>query len=100
MSRSGEGGSRQPELFARSRRPTIPLPADHPMVVLTEMLDWTELEARAERIRDRKPKSAAGRPPHLRALLGTITLMAIRKVPYREAEEQIRYYAPHGTCAG
>jgi hypothetical protein len=31
---------------------------------------------------------------NLRATRGALTLMAIRKMPYREAEEQIRYYVP------
>ncbi len=35
MSKSPRGGSRQPELFARSKRPAISLPDDHPMVVGT-----------------------------------------------------------------
>jgi hypothetical protein len=39
-------------------------------VVLTDAVDWTEMEARAERIRESKLKNAAGRPPRLRATLG------------------------------
>jgi hypothetical protein len=64
------------------------------MVMLTDAVDWTEMEARAERIRDNKLKNAAGRPPRLRATLGALTLLALRSRPYREVEEQIRYYAP------
>ena len=92
--RRGSGGSRQPDLFARSKQPKISLPDNHPMVVLTDTVDWTEMEVRAEKIRAKKLKSAAGRPPHLRATLGALTLMALRRLPYREVEEQIRYYAP------
>lgn len=92
--------SRQPDLFPRSKQPTISLPDNHPMVVLTDTLDWTEMEARAEKIRERKLKNAAGRPPHLRATLGALTLMAIRRLPYREVEEQIRYYAPARYLCG
>jgi hypothetical protein len=95
-----QGGNRQPELFARSKRPTIALPDNHPMVVLTNTVDWTEMEMRAEKIRAKKLKNAAGRPPQLRATLGALTLMAIRKMPYREAEEQIRYYAPARYLCG
>jgi hypothetical protein len=61
-----EGGSRQLDLFPRSKRPTIPLPDNHPMVVLTDTLDWTLMEARAQQIRARKLKNAAGRPPQRR----------------------------------
>jgi len=92
--------SRQPDLIPRSKQPTISLPDNHPMVVLTDTLDWTEMEARAEKIRERKLKNAAGRPPHLRATLGALTLMAIRRLPYREVEEQIRYYAPARYLCG
>ncbi len=94
------GGDRQPDLFARSKRPAISLPNNHPMVVLTDTVDWSELEAQAEKVRAKKLKNAAGRPPHLRATLGALTLMAIRKLPYREAEEQIRYYAPARYLCG
>src|SRR3954470_13115760 len=48
--RRGSGGSRQPDLFARSKQPKISLPDNHPMVVLTETVDWTEMEVRAEKI--------------------------------------------------
>ncbi|MBI2898508.1 MAG: transposase [Deltaproteobacteria bacterium] len=100
MPRRRNGSSGQPDLIPRSKKPTIPLPDNHPMVVLTDTLDWTELEARAEKIRERKLKNAAGRPPHLRATLGALTLMAIRRLPYREVEEQIRYYAPARYLCG
>ena len=65
--RGSGGGSRQPDLFARSKQPKISLPDNHPMVVLTDTVDWTEMEVRAEKIRAKKLKNAAGRPPQLRA---------------------------------
>jgi hypothetical protein len=55
---------------------------------------------RAAKIREKKLKNAAGRPPHLRATLGALTLMALRRLPYREVEEQIRYYAPARYLCG
>ena len=100
MSQRRKGGSRQPDLLPRSKRPAISLPDNHPMVVLTDTVDWTEMEVRAEKIREKKLKSAAGRPPHLRATLGALTLMAMRRLPYREVEEQIRYYAPARYLCG
>ena len=100
MSKSQRGGSRQPDLFPRSRRPTIPIDGNHRLVQLTDRLDWTELEARAEVIRGSKLKSAAGRPPHLRVLLGAMVLMATRRMTYRETEDQIRYYAPARYLCG
>src|SRR6266851_4255145 len=93
----GEG---QLELIARSKRSTIEVEASHRLVQLTDRLDWDEVEARAELIRASKLKSAAGRPPHLRALLGAMLLMATRRMSYREAEDQIRYYAPARYLCG
>ena len=65
MPKQMRGGSRQPELFPRSTttRP-IPIEENHRLVQLTDRLDWTELEARAESIRASKLKNGAGRPPH------------------------------------
>lgn len=100
MPRRPTGGSSQPELFARSKCPAIALPDNHPMVVLTETQDWTAMESRVQEIRTRKLKSAAGRPPHLRATIGALVLMALRRLPYRETEEQIRYYAPARYLCG
>ena len=93
-------GNRQPELFPRSKRPTIAVDGNHRLVQLTDRLDWTEMEARAELIRGSKLKNAAGRPPHLRVLLGAMLLMATRRMTYREAEDQIRYYAPARYLCG
>jgi len=68
-------------------------------VVLTDTVDWTEMEMRREDSRE-EAEERGGRPPQLRATLGALTLMAIRKMPYREAEEQIRYYAPARYLCG
>lgn len=100
MTKNAKRGSRQRDLIPRAKSAVIPLSEDHPMVVLTDALDWTEMEVRAEKIRARKLKNAAGRPPHLRALLGALTVMAVRRLPYRETEEQIRYYAPARYLCG
>ncbi len=98
--RRGGGGSRQKELVPRSKCPTIPIEPNHRLVVLTEETDWPELEARAEEIRRSKVKSAAGRPPHLRALLGGLMLKATRDMTWREVEDQIRHYAPARYLCG
>ena len=57
------------------------------------------MEVRAQKIRAKKLKNATGRPPRLRATLGALVLIAIRQRPYRELEDQIRYYARHATGA-
>jgi hypothetical protein len=87
-------------LVPRSKRASIEVAPSHRLVELTDRLDWEDLEARAELIRASKLKSAAGRPPHLRALLGAMLLMATRKMSYRDAEDQIRYYAPARYLCG
>ena len=100
MQPSSGGGNRQPDLLPRSKCPTIPIAEDHKLVQMTDTLNWTELEDRAQQIRIEKLKNAAGRPPHLRATLGAMLLMATRKLTYREAEDQIRYYAPARYLCG
>ena len=93
-------GKPQADLFPRSKRPIIPLADNHRLVQLADTLDWIELEDRAQQIRLDKLKNAAGRPPHLRATLGAMLLMATRKITYREAEDLIRYYAPARYLCG
>lgn len=92
--------SRQGELFARARRATIALDETHRLVLMTHELDWTELEEVVQAIRMSKLKSAAGRPPHLRALIGAVLFRATRKMTYRVTEEQIRHYAPARYLCG
>ena len=67
MQLSSGGANRQRDLSPRSKRPTIPIAENHRLVQLTDTLDWTEMEERAQQIRAEKLKNAAGRPPHLRA---------------------------------
>jgi IS5 family transposase len=95
-----KSGSRQGELFARSKRPVIALDENHRLVKLTDELDWTELEAIVETIRRSKLQSAAGRPPHLRALIGAVVFRATRHMSYRDTEDQIRHYAPARYLCG
>jgi hypothetical protein len=100
MGKQRSGGSRQAELFPRSRRPVISIERNHRLVLLTEEIDWTELEERVEQIRASKLKSAAGRPPQLRALIGALLLKATRDMTWREAEDLIRHYAPARSLCG
>jgi Transposase domain (DUF772) len=100
MSTRRKRGNRQPELFARSTKPVIAIEMNHRLVRLTHELDWTELEEIVEEIRARKLKNAAGRPPHLRALIGAVVFRATRRITYRETEDQIRHYAPARYLCG
>lgn len=100
MSTKAGGGRRQGELFPRAKRSAIALDAQHPLVRMADLLDWDELLERAEKIRARRVRSRAGRPPHLRALLGAMLLRATKKMTFRDAEDQIRYYAPARYLCG
>ncbi|HET6410853.1 MAG TPA: transposase [Anaeromyxobacter sp.] len=100
MPKKRGSGSRQSDLIERSKRPTIPIDPNHRLVVLTDETDWTELEERVDEIRMGKLKNAAGRPPHLRALIGALLLKATRDMTWREAEDLIRYYAPARYLCG
>lgn len=92
--------SRQGELFARSKRSVIEIAPTHRLVMITEETDWTELEELVQEIRRRKLKNEAGRPPHLRALIGALVFRALRQMTYRETEDQIRHYAPARYLCG
>ena len=92
--------SRQGELFRRSTRAVIALDENHRLVLMTQEIDWTELEELVQAIRMSKLKSEAGRPPHLRALIGAVVFRATRKMTYRDTEDQIRHYAPARYSCG
>ena len=93
-------GSRQQEFFRRSIKPVITIAENHRLVRLTDELDWTALEEVVQEIRRIKLKSEAGRPPHLRALIGAVVLRATRHMTYRDTEDQIRHYAPARYLCG
>jgi len=92
--------SRQAELFARSKRAMIEIAPTHRLMMITDETDWTELEEIVQEIRRRKLKNEAGRPPHLRALIGALVFRALRRMTYRETEDQIRHYAPARFLCG
>src|SRR5262245_37451971 len=92
--------SRQGELFVRSTRPARALDENHRLVLLSHEIDWTALEELVQAIRLSKLKNEAGRPPHLRALIGALVFRATRKMTYRDTEEQIRHYAPARYLCG
>lgn len=93
-SRRTPGGNREAKLLPRTKAATISITANHRLVVMTHDIDWVELLELIQAIRMRRLKSSAGRPPQLRALAGAVVLRATRKMTYRDAEDQIRYYAP------
>lgn len=100
MAASRRPRSRQAELFARSKRTVIEIAPSHRLVMITDETDWTELEELVQDIRRRKLKNEAGRPPHLRALIGAVVFRALRRKTYRDTEDQIRHYAPARYLCG
>lgn len=100
MSTRQKRGSRQAELFPRPKRSVIEIAPTHRLVMITEETDWTELEELVQAIRRSKLKNEAGRPPHLRALIGALVFRALRQRTYRDTEDQIRHYAPARYLCG
>lgn len=100
MSNRTRFGRGQLELVSRSRRSVIDVDLKHPLVVLTDTIAWDELIERVTQIRAAKLSSPAGRTPHLRATIGVQVLLAVKNMPYREAEDFIRYYAPARYLCG
>lgn len=92
-------GSSQPELIPRSTTPSIPIDPNHRLVRITALVDWARLIDEIEALR-RSKVGKAGRRPHLRALLGAMILMAVQRMTYRQAEDQIRHYAPARLLCG
>jgi len=78
----------------------IEIAPTHRLVLITEETDWTALEEIVQEIRRRKLKNEAGRPPHLRALIGAVVFRALRRMTYRETEDQIRHYGPARYLCG
>jgi hypothetical protein len=100
MAASRRPRSRQAELFPCPKRSVIEIAPTHRLVMITEETDWTELEEIVQAIRRSKLKNEAGRPPHLRALIGALVFRALRRMTYRETEDQIRHYAPARYLCG
>jgi hypothetical protein len=85
---------RQTELFAQSIKTRIVVSENHELIRLERALDWDEMIESAIEIRSKKIKAATGPDPHYRELLGAVTLMAVKNITYRDAEDLIAHYAP------
>ena len=85
----------QMKLFGSSRK-AIPLIIDpeHPMVRLSEVLDWEALVGIAEKRREQVITSPAGAKPHLRANVGAVVVRVMKSCDLRSAEDLIRNYLP------
>lgn len=91
---------RQSELFQQPQRAAVAIEPTHRLVMLADSLNWDDVLDVVEEIRAKKLKSNAGRPPHLRALVGAVLLKATRDMTLREAEDLIRHYAPARYLCG
>lgn len=89
------GMSQQMRLFGSSRK-AIPLAIDpeHPMVRLSDVLDWEALVGIAEKRRERMITSPAGAKPHLRANVGAAVVRVMKSCTLQEAQDLIRNYLP------
>lgn len=72
----------------------------HELVLLTDAMPWSEIIESAMNIRASRVKGNSGPEPHYRELLGAVTLMAVRSITYRQAEDLIAHYAPARYLCG
>ena len=72
----------------------IHIKENHELLRLTEVIPWPEQIEIAMNCRASKVKALVGPEPHYRELLGAVALMSVRSITYRQAEDQIRHYAP------
>lgn len=72
----------------------ITIKGRHELVQLSDTMPWPEMIETAMDIRLSKVKAESGPEPHYRELLGAVTLMAVRSITYRQAEDLISHYAP------
>jgi len=91
---------RQNSLFAKPTTVRIKLDEGHELVRMEKELDWNELMIMAEEIRNTRIKGPGGPELHWRELLGAVTLMAVKRLTFRDAEDMIAHYAPARYLCG
>jgi len=67
---------------------------NHELLRLAKVIPWPEQIEIAMNCRASKVKALVGPEPHYRELLGAVALMSVRSITYRQAEDQIKHYAP------
>jgi hypothetical protein len=72
----------------------------HELLQLTDIMPWPELIEDAINIRASRVKTFSGPEPHYRELLGAVTLMSVRHITFRQAEDLIAHYAPARYLCG
>lgn len=73
---------------------TIRIKENHELLRLAKVIPWPEQIEIAMNARASKVKALVGPEPHYRELLGAVALMSVRSITYRQAEDQIKHYAP------
>lgn len=73
---------------------TIHISENHELLRLAKVIPWPEQIEIAMSCRASKVKALVGPEPHYRELLGAVALMSVRSITYRQAEDQIKHYAP------
>ena len=63
-------------------------------------MDWPQIIETAIGVRSSKVKVESGPQPHYRELLGAATLMSVRNITFRQAEDLIAHYAPARYLCG
>jgi len=72
----------------------IEIKQNHELLRLAAVIPWPEQIEIAMNCRASKVKALVGPEPHYRELLGAVALMSVRSITYRQAEDQIKHYAP------
>ena len=73
---------------------TIHIKENHELLRLAKVIPWPEQIEIAMNCRAARVKALVGPEPHYRELLGAVALMSVRSITYRQAEDQIKHYAP------
>ena len=73
---------------------TIHISENHELLRLAKVIPWPQQIEIAMNARASKVKALVGPEPHYRELLGAVALMSVRSITYRQAEDQIKHYAP------
>ena len=78
----------------------ISIKPQHDLVCLADIIPWSDMIEIAMNCRDSKVKALVGPEPHYRELVGSVALMAVRQITYRQAEDLIAHYAPARYLCG
>ena len=76
------------------KQANISIKPNHELVRISDTMPWENLTEIAMNCRASKVKALVGPEPHYRELLGSVVLMAVRQITYRQAEDLIAHYAP------